>query len=372
MDLSVNFLGLSLKNPIIVSAGPLTGSGSMMRKAIEAGAGAVVTKTIANEIRPNVRPRLVKGREGLHNIELYSGFTLEEWENEIAYAKIHGAVVIANILGHTSSEIAYIAQKVEQFGADAVELGVSCPHGEGLEGVISEPSKLYEFTKAVVDRIKIPVMVKLSSNTVNVVKLARAAEKAGASAISGIDTVRSIAGVDIEKGRVLLPTFGGYSGDAIRPIGLAAIASIAQATSIPICGIGGITNYEHILEYMMLGASTVQVCTSIILNGYEHISTLLDGLNGWMAQHSYRNFDEIKGMALVSLKSFEEIKQEPYVSQPVRNCKSMQCNRCEKSCIWGAIKVNRENVRVDRKLCTGCGLCVSVCPQRIFELRWKD
>ena len=372
MDLSVNFLGLSLKNPIIISAGPLTGSGRMMRKAIEAGVGAVVTKTIANEIRPNVRPRLVKGKSGLHNIELYSDFTLEEWEYEIAYAKKHGAVVIANILGHTSSEIAYIAQKVEQFGVDAVELGLSCPHGEGLDGVISEPSELYELTKAVVDRIKIPVMVKLSANTANVVKLAKAAEKAGASAISGIDTVRSIAGVDIERGQALLPTFGGYSGDAIRPIGLAAIASISQATSIPICGIGGITNYEHIVEYMMLGASTVQVCTSIILNGYEHISTLLDGLKSWMVQHGYENFDEIKGIALASLKSFEEIKQEPHVSQVIGSCKSIRCDKCEKSCICEAIKLNNENVLVDTKQCTGCGLCASVCPQGIFELTWKE
>ena len=92
------------------------------------GAGAVVTKTIANEIRPNVRPRLHMSKEGLNNIELYSDFSLEEWEHEIAYAKKHGAVVIANILGHTPSEIAYIAHKVERFGADAIELGVSCPH----------------------------------------------------------------------------------------------------------------------------------------------------------------------------------------------------------------------------------------------------
>ncbi|MCC5908844.1 MAG: tRNA-dihydrouridine synthase [Clostridiaceae bacterium] len=372
MDLSVNFIGLSLKNPILISAGPLTGSGEMMRKAVEAGAGAVVTKTIANEIRSNVRPRLVKGEGGLHNIELYSDFTLEEWEGEIAYAKKHGAIVIANILGHTPSEIAYIAQKVERYGADAIELGVSCPHGEGLEGVASEPSALYEFTKAVVKRVKIPVMVKLSSNVANVVKLAKAAEKAGAAAISGIDTVRSIAGVDIETGQALLPTFGGYSGDAIRPIGLAAIASISEATSIPACGIGGITKHEHILEYMMLGASTVQVCTSIILNGHEHIGLLLDGLRGWMTQNGYESFDEIKGKALTSLKSFEEIKEEPYVSQVNEGCSISLCEKCKKACIYEAIEWTDGQVTVNPQRCTGCGLCVSICPQGIFELNWKD
>jgi len=371
MDLSVNFLGLSLKNPILISAGPLTGSGQMMRKAVEAGAGAVVTKTIANEIRSNVRPRLVKGEGGLHNIELYSDFTLEEWKDEIAYAKKHGAIVIANILGHTPSEIAYIAQVVENFGADAIELGVSCPHGEGLEGVAAEPSTLYEFTKTVVDRVKIPVMVKLSSNVTNVVKLARAAERAGAAAISGIDTVRSIAGVDIEKGQALLPTFGGYSGDAIRPIGLATIASISQAIRIPVCGIGGITTYEHIIEYMMLGASAVQVCTSIILNGHEHIGVLLNGLMSWMTQHGYESFDEIKGKALISLKSFEEIKEEPYVSQVKEGCGVSLCQKCKKACIYEAIEWKCCQVTVNAQRCMGCGLCVSICPKGTFELTWK-
>lgn len=372
MDLSVKFMGLSLKNPILISAGPLTGSGEMMRKAVEAGAGAVVTKTIANEIRSNVRPRLVKSEWGLHNIELYSDFTLEEWEREIAYAKKHGAVVIANILGHTPSEIAYIAQKVERYGADAIELGVSCPHGEGLEGVYSEPSVLYEFIKAVVNRVKIPVMIKLSSNVTNVVKLAKAAEKAGASAISGIDTVRSIAGVDIYTGKALLPTFGGYSGDAIRPMGLATIAFISQATSIPTCGIGGITKPEHVLEYMMLGASTVQVCTSVVLNGYEHINFLIEGLRDLMTNNGYESFNQIKGKALASLKSFEEIKKEPYVSQAKQECSSSFCQKCSKACIYEAIEWINGKIKVNSQCCTGCGLCVSICPNGIFELIWKD
>lgn len=372
MDLSVNFLGLSFKNPILVSAGPLTGSGEMIRKSIEAGAGGVVTKTIANEIRPNVRPRLFKSQEGLQNIELYSDYTLEEWEYEISYAKKHGAIIIANILGHTPSEIAYIAHRVEGFGADAIELGISCPHGEGLEGVASDPTKLYQFTKSVVERVRIPVMVKLSSNTANIVKLAKAAEKAGASAISGIDTVRSIAGVDIEKGQTLLPTFGGYSGEAIRPIGLASIASISQATNIPLCGIGGISNHKHVIEYMMLGASIVQVCTSILLNGHKHIGTLLDGLENWMKEHNYESFEEIKGKALTSLKSFEEIKIEPYVARINKKCGNIQCEKCINFCIYEAIQWKDDSIIINKEKCTGCGVCIGLYPEMGIELVWKD
>ncbi len=117
----------------------------MMRKAIDAGAGAVVTKTIVNEVRPNVRPRLVKRFEGMQNIELYSDFSLEEWEKEIAYAKNHGGIVIANGLAHTPSEMAYIALWVEKFGVDAIELGISSPYGEGLEVLGADPNKLFQF-----------------------------------------------------------------------------------------------------------------------------------------------------------------------------------------------------------------------------------
>ena len=194
-------------------------------------------------------------------------------------------------------------------------------HGEGLEGVASEPSELYQFTHAVANRVRIPIMVKLSSNVANIIKLAKAAEKAGASAISGIDTVRSIAGVDIEKGQALLPTYGGLSGDAIRPIGLAAIASVSQATTIPTCGIGGISNYQHVLEYMMLGCTAVQICTSILINGYERIGEILRDLKDWMDGHGYQSFEEIRGKALSSLKSFEEIKLEPYVVGMKRACR---------------------------------------------------
>lgn len=372
MDLSVNFIGLSLKNPILLSAGPLTDSGKMIKKAVEAGAGAVVTKTIANEIRPNVRPRLHMTGSSLNNIELYSDFSLEDWEYEIAYAKQHGAIVIANILGHTPSEIAYIGRKVERFGADAIELGVSCPHGEGLEGVASEPSKLYQFTKAVVEKVKIPIIVKLSSNVANIVKLAKAAEKAGASAISGVDTVRSIAGVDIEKGQALLPTYGGYSGEAIRPIGLAAMASVSQATAIATSGIGGISNYKHVLEYMMLGCSVVQICTSILIHGYDRIGEILRDLENWMDDHGYESFDTIKGRALSSLKSFEEIKVEPYVAKVKTVCRDSQCEECIHHCFYGAIKWMDGQIAINSEKCTGCGLCIGVCPKNLLELSWKE
>lgn len=371
MDLSVSFMGLKLKNPIIVAAGPLTGSSEMIRKAVQAGAGAVVTKTIVNEIRPNVRPRLYACNHNLQNIELYSEFSLEDWEHEINCSKKFGAVVIANILGHTPSEITYIAKRVERFGADAIELGISIPHGEKLEIFVSDPYKLYEFVKSVVDAVKIPVMVKLSPNVSNISKLAQAAEKAGASAISGIDTVRSIMGVDIETGKTLLPTYGGYSGPSIKPIGLAAVAAVSQAVNIPVCGIGGIGSYKHVLEYMMLGATVVQLCTSLILNGLEQISSILFDLESWLKEKNHYSLGDVKGIALSSLKSFEEMKTLPYVSSIANACSSHECERCRVACIYGAIAKESSKISINPNICTGCGLCVSICPNNNLNLIWK-
>ncbi|CAA7600940.1 Dihydroorotate dehydrogenase domain protein [Acididesulfobacillus acetoxydans] len=371
MDLAVDFMGLKLKNPIMVAAGPLTATGEMLRQAVEAGAGAVVTKTIVNEIRPKVRPRLAALGEGMQNIELYTEFSLEAWEHEIRYAKSHGAVIIANILAHTPSEMADIALRVEKFGADAIELGVACPHGEGLEGLFADPAQLYSFTKSVVQRVNIPVMVKLSPNVTNMAKMAMSAEQAGASAVSAIDTVRAIIGVDLESGRPLLSTYGGYSGPPVRPIGLAAVALISQAAKIPVCGIGGISNSHHVLEYMMLGASTVQLCTSLILNGLDSLSKIIHDLETWLMQHNVADFGQIRGKALQSLKSFEEIKVEPYVAKALQGCSDLSCNLCVRGCIYKAVHKSKFKVTVDQNLCTGCGLCLSVCPDKAFVLEWK-
>lgn len=370
MSLSVEFMGIKLKNPIIVAASPLSGSGNMIRKAIEAGAGAVVTQTITNEVRQNVRPRIAANSFGMQNIELYSNLTLEEWEREIYYVKEKDAAIIANILAHTPSEMAYIAKKVERFGVDAIELGISIPHGEGVELLISDMERLYNLTKMAVDSVSIPVMVKFSPNVSNLTALAHIVEEAGASAISAIDTIRSIIGVDIDRAKVMLPTYGGYSGEGIRPIALATIASISQAVKIPVSGIGGIENYRNVIEFIMLGASTVQLCTSLIMNGYGRIEEILVDLENWLQCKGYSSLEDIRGQALASLKSFEEIPIEPYIAKVKGMCTVDNCSKCVKACMYGAISLKNDIIVIDDSKCTGCGLCVSLCEKRLLYLDW--
>jgi len=370
LDLSVDYVGLKLKNPLIAAAGPLTRNGAMMKKALDAGFAAVVTETIVTEVRRNVRPRLVNGAAGMGNIGLYSDFTLEEWESEIAQVKEAGGIVIANILAHTPSEMSYIARVVEKYGADAIELGVAAPHGEGLEVLSSDPDRMYGLAAATVDAVELPVIVKMSPNVTNLSKLALAVERSGASAISAIDTVRSIIGVDLETGRALLPTYGGYSGAAVRPIGLAAVATIAQTVDIQVSGIGGVENYHDALEYIMLGASTVQLLTAIVLHGYSVVPSILEGMKRWMARQGHESLSGIRGKALASLYSFEELRMEPYTARVTAHCAAQHCDACVTGCMYEAVVKDEGIYSVDKARCAGCGLCVSLCPEKCFMLEW--
>lgn len=370
MTLAVDFMGLKLKNPIIVAAGPWARNGDMIRNAILAGAGAVVTETIVNEVNIDVRPRVAYRNNGVQNIRLYSDILLEAWEREIDTAKSNGGIVIASICAQTSSEISYIAGKMEKIGADAIELGLASPMGEGLEVMAASAERIYEMTRKVVGSVDIPVMVKLSQNVTNMSKVACAVERAGGSAISAIDTVRCILGVNIKERKPCLPTYGGYSGSPIRPLGLASVATIAQSTKLPICGIGGIESFEHVLEYIMLGATAIQIGTALMLNGFGHIERIKNDLENWMEANDIHNFSEIRGAALSGIKSFDEIQVEPKISHLRDACSSRDCHKCISACIYGALTKNAGEVSLSPELCRGCGLCCDICHEQNLELIW--
>jgi dihydroorotate dehydrogenase subfamily 1 len=273
-------------------------------------------------------------------------------------------------MAHSPSEMAYIAKSVYKAGADAIELGLSIPHGEGVAVMGSDPDHLYNSVRRVIQSVDIPVMVKFSPHVTNISELAKVVEKAGASGISAIDTVRSIIGVDLETSKPLLATYGGYSGVPIKPIGLATVASIAQSVKIPVCGIGGISTWNDSLEYMMLGASTVQIGSAIMTNGPEVISEVIAGMNTWLEEKQLRA-ENIVGKALVNLKSFDEIEIFPYKAVLNGICSDSTCKSCVVGCLVGALEKKGGNIVYHQELCNGCGLCVSLCKDQKFELKWR-
>jgi len=371
MRLKTEFMGLALDNPLIVAAGPWSRNPETILKSLRAGASAVVTETIAMEVRQNVRPWIHAKNGGYENVRLYSDHALEHWTlfiSEIAKAR---GKVIASIMGHSPSELGYIAKTVYKAGASAIELGLSIPHGEGVAVMGSDPDNLYASIKSVISNVDIPVMVKFSPHVTNVSELAKVVERAGAASISGIDTMRSIVGVDVDTMKPYLSTYGGYSGMPIKPIGLATIASIAQSVKLPVCGIGGINKAEDALEYMMLGASTFQVGSAIMTHGYDVIESIIHDLDRWL---DYRglNAKDIVGKALVNLKSFDEIEILPYRAVVEKSCESYDCQSCQTACLVDAISFPEGKIKIDATRCNGCGLCVSLCANQCINLRWRN
>ena len=366
--LKTKFLGMELPNPVMVAAGPWNRDGKGLKESLEAGAGAVVTESIVSDTVMDVRPRISCDTLGAENIRMYSDIQIEGWEREMSIAKSSGGVVIASISGHTPSELAYLASKMERFGADAIELSVSNPAAESLEVVASHADTLFDMTKEVVSAVKIPVMVKLSQNTTNISKVAKAVKAAGGSGVTAINSVRGILGVDLENAVPSLSTYGGISGEYIRPLGLASVATIAQTVDIPICGVGGISCAENALEYIMLGASAVQVGTSVMLDGRDSIRKIVQELEIWAQNHNVENLSELRGKALENLKAFDEIKFEPAVSHANGVPCSENCNKCVNACMYQAISRRGNSIRIDRVKCTGCGLCTFICPAKKLKL----
>lgn len=366
--LKTKFLGLELDNPVIIAAGPWNRDGAALKESIEAGAGAVVTESIVSDTVLDVRPRISCDRTGAQNIRLYSDIQIEGWEREMDIAKSTGGVVIASISGHTPSELAYLASKMEQFGADAIELSVSNPAVESLEVIASNADIIFDMTKEVVASVKVPVAVKLSQNTTNISKVAKAVKAAGGSGVTAINTVRGILGVDIERAMPSLSTYGGISGDYIKPLGLASVATIAQTVGIPICGVGGINNAGNALEYIMLGASAVQIGTAVMLKGKETIRKIVQELEIWAQSHNISDIGEIRGRALENLKSYDEMKFNPAISTANSAPCSENCSKCVCSCMYHAITRTGDTISVDRGKCTGCGLCTFICPAKKLKL----
>ena len=366
--LKTDFLGMKMPNPIIVAAGPWNRDGLGLKESLQAGAGAVVTESIVSDTTLDVRPYISCDGKGAQNISLYSDIQIEGWERELAIAKSGGGIVIASISAQTPSELAYLASKLERFGADAIELSVSNPAAESLEVVASHADTIFEMTKEVVSTVRIPVIVKLSQNTTNISKVAMAAKAAGAAGVTAINTVRGILGVDLETATPSLSTYGGISGEYIRPLGLASVAAIAQTADIPICGVGGIRTAENAVEYMMLGASAVQLGTTVMLEGKEAIRKIVQELEVWGQNHNLKNISDIKGKALENLKSFDEMKFQPQVSRVNGTPCGENCELCMSACMYRAIRKEKDTIKVNRSKCTGCGLCTFICPAKKLKL----
>ncbi len=368
----VPYMGLPLKNPVIAAAGPWSCDHAAIQRAIDAGAGAVVTETITLEGSGIIYPRIYARDGEMLNTTLYSAIPLEAWEEELAQIDRRDSFVICNIRGSTPSELSHIATHVERWGADGLELCPFTPIGAKLENVRTNPEEIYEMLRRVCDAVDIPVSVRLPGHLACTRAFVRAVERAGARAICTSETFQALWGVDLERRASRVPTFGGYSGTHLLPVTQATVAMLSQLTGCEISAMGGITGFSSALECMMLGASTVQIGSAILLGGYDVIGQIVSGADGWMQAHGLSDYAEIVGAALPTLSTFEELYPVPMVAavRPGADAAGLPAQRladCRRACLREAIGAE---MAVDAARCNGCGLCVSLLPE-LYEMKKK-
>ena len=370
-SLITEYAGMTLKNPIVVGAGPWSRNGMAIQRAIDAGAAAVVTETIAiEEATHHPSPHLFFGTrtEQMFNTTHFSDMPLEQWEQELECLQKGDCKIIASIYGSSPTEISYLAGKVERMGVDAIELTLSAPVGIRNRTSNSNPQEIHDYIRAAVEATEIPVIVKLSYEAANSPTYIEALEQAGAQGVTAINSLKGLKGIDLEHHRAYMSTYGGYSGAPIHPIALATVATLKQLTQLPIFGCGGIQSAEDALEFLMLGARGVQLASIILREGYGAITGILQALEQWMEAHQYHTSEEVIGKALDSLWQFEEVLPQPLVVRLTEGCDG--CGRCTASCLYDALQCQDQTLTLLSEKCTGCGMCVAVCPQKVLKLGW--
>ena len=411
-DLRTNFAGIKSPNPFWLASAPPSNSGAQVHRAFEAGWGGAVWKTIGPPVL-NVSNRYgawhYGGQRmlGINNVELISDRPLELNLREIAEVKRAwpDRAVIASAMVESKPQAWHdIVRRIEDTGADGIELNYGCPHGMSERGMGSavgqDPFYCEQITRWVKDVAKIPVIVKLTPNITNIVIPARAAVAAGANALSLINTINSIAAVDLDTFE-LTPNIGGkgghggYAGPAVKPIALNMLASVAgdsvvQAAGLPISGMGGVTTWKDAAEFLLLGASSVQVCTAVMHYGFRIVEDLCDGLSNWMDEKGIATVADIVGKSLPRVSDFKDFNLSFQAVARIDSAKCIKCNLCYVACNDTAhqcidlintggkpvqpfaysVRSNgkeeatatRPQPQVREEDCVGCRLCFNVCP----------
>ena len=390
-DLSSEFLGIKSPNPFWLASAPPTDKEYNVVRALEAGWGGIVWKTIGedphivNVYGPRYSALLGPDRRviGFNNIELISDRPLKTNLDEIRRVKRdwpERAMIVSIMVPCEEQSWKRILPMVEDTGCDGVELNFGCPHGMSERGMGSSVGQVPEYIEMVARWCKtytrLPVIVKLTPNITDVRYPARAARQGGADAVSLINTVNSIMGVNLET-MTMLPSVGktgshgGYCGTAVKPIALNMVAEIArdaQTAGMPISGIGGISNWHDAAEFIMLGCGNVQVCTAAMVYGFKIVQDMCDGLSNFMDQQGYTGVAQMVGKALPSITGWSKLNMNHVEKAVIHQDSCIRCGRCYAVCedtSHQAISASRNGERyfeIKEDECVGCNLCVSICP----------
>jgi dihydropyrimidine dehydrogenase (NAD+) subunit PreA len=417
-DLSCNFAGIKSPNPFWLASGPPTNTAYQVRHAFDAGWGGAVWKTLTDDPIVNVASRYggisLNNQKlmGLNNIELITDRPLEDNLRDIKEVKKRHSecIVIASVMVESTKQAWHeIIQRIQEVGVDGFELNFGCPHGMSERGMGSAVGQVADYAEMICQWAKevstVPVLAKLTPNVTNIREIGRAVKRGGADGISLINTINSIMGVDTET---LNPkpnvggfgSHGGYCGPAVKPIALHMVSQIATDPKIalPISGIGGIRKWDDAAEFILLGASTLQVCTAVMHRGFGVIKAMKRGLEQWMQRKGYATLDDARGLATPKIKTWGELDLNYRVVAEINEATCIHCGICYACCEDGCYQaIDWEKTAKDkyvqthgqpRKLkgeaapnlqldadggtidvfkintqaCVGCNMCALACP----------
>ena len=388
VDLSIDCGGIKSPNPFWLASAPPSNSAYQNCKAFEQGWGGTVWKTIGEPVM-NVCNRYggldYNGEKlfGLNNVELISDRPIETNFKEIAETKKlwpDRAVVVSLMVESKKETWHNIVKRTIDTGADGIELNYGCPHGMSERGMGAAVGQVPEYCKMITEWVSevstIPVLVKLTPNVTDIRYPARAAKQANADGLSLINTINSIIGVDLDTLKIQ-PTIagksshGGFAGPAVKPIALHLLSQVAsdREINLPISGVGGISTWQDAVEFILLGSTSVQICTAVMHYGFRIIDDLVEGLTNWMESKGFSTIDDFKGKAIEQIEDFGNFNLLHKTVARIEQTKCIHCNLCHIACEDGAHQcidlkaVNGHNETVVREEdCVGCCLCSLVCP----------
>ena len=298
-SLAITIASLKLANPLMLASGIMDETGASMRRIAEVGAGAIVTKSIGRESRdgyPN--PTLVELDYGYINAMGLPGPGIDDFKEEMAEAIKGPSPIIGSLFAATPEDFAFLAERMQKYGAAAVELNLSCPHAKGYGMEIGvDPEMVEAIVREVKKAINIPILAKLTPNTHLLSDVAKSVEKGGGDAIVAINTVKAMA-ISLDARRpILYNRIGGLSGPAIKNIGLRCVYELYNEVNIPIIGVGGIEAATDALEYMMAGASAVQIGSAIGRKGIGIFRGIANDMSRYLEANDMSNIVEVVGLA---------------------------------------------------------------------------
>ncbi len=385
--LKTDLCGIPLENPFLLSSSVVASTYDMCARAFEAGWAGAAFKTICSFDIHEASPRFsaIKGGSGeiigFKNIEQLSDHSVAENMQIFRNLKKNypSKFILASIMGQDEAEWESLSRLCEENGADAIELNFSCPNmmEGGLGSDIGQvPEYVEQFTAAAKRGCSIPVLVKLTPNVASMIPAGEAAKRGGADGIAAINTIKSVVGINPHtyvsspsvRGRSAV---GGYSGNAVKPIALRFIAELAEDPALEglhLSAMGGVESWMDALEFILLGAGSIQVTTAVMQYGYRIIEDLKSGLNFYLAEKGFRSVKEAQGLGLDSLSNTTDVLERDTIQFPVFHPeKCIGCGRCVISCADGGHQAitwsDERKPHLNGAKCVGCHLCILVCAQ---------